>query len=166
MAIFPGINFILLDSDCLPTTLFEAADLWKDGFLTRFPPGAGKGLPQKHPLHRKRDYVNRPDVVYTQHRVDADRQGQGVLLVTEPHSELNAGLVVVFSSSHPSIFDWGEWTRRCRRLPDTEFNSLLASASEKVVQEFLELLTGFLQTMGPVRLSSLPFGGHMHPILS
>ena len=70
VAIFPGINFILLDSDCLPITLFEAADLWKEGFLTRFPPGAGKGLPQ-----RKRDYVNRPDVVYTQHRVDADRQG-------------------------------------------------------------------------------------------
>ena len=144
VAIFPGINFILLDSDCLPITLFEAADLWKEGFLTRFPPGAGKGLPQKHPLRRKRDYVNRPDVVYTQHRVDADRQGQGVLLVTEPHSELNAGLVVVFSSTHPSIFNWGEWTRRCRRLPDTEFNSLLASASEKVVQEFMKLLTGFL----------------------
>ena len=144
VAIFPGINFILLDSDCLPITLFEAADLWKEGFLARFPLGAGKGLPQKHPLHRRRDYVNRPDVVYTQHRVNADRQGQGVLLVTEPHSELNAGLVVVFSSAHPSIFNWGEWTRRCRCLPDTEYNSLLASASEKVVQEFLKLLTGFL----------------------
>ena len=144
VAIFPGINFILLDSDCLPITLFEAADLWKEGFLARFPPGAGKGLSQKHPLHRKRDYVNRPDVVYTQHRVDADRPGQGVLLVTEPHSELNAGLVVVFSSTHPSIFNWSEWTRRCRRLSDTEFNSLLASASEKVVQEFMKLLTGFL----------------------
>ena len=125
------------NSDCLPITLFEAADLWKEGYLTRFPPGAGQGLPQKHPLHRKRDYVNRPDVVYTQHRVDADRQGQGVLLVTEPHSELNAGLVVVFSSSHPPIFDWADWTRRCRRLPDTEFDSLLATASETVVQEFL-----------------------------
>ena len=144
VAIFPGINFILLDSDCLPITLFEAADLWKEGFLARFPLGAGKGLPQQHPLHRRRDYVNRPDVVYTQHRVNADRQGQGVLLVTEPHSELNAGLVVVFSSAHPSIFNWSEWTRRCRCLPDTEYNSLLSSASEKVVQEFLKLLTGFL----------------------
>ena len=142
--LFSLVSTILLDSDCLPITLFEAADLWKEGYLTRFPPGAGKGLPQKHPLHRKRDYVNRPDVVYTQHRVDADRQGQGVLLVTEPHSELNAGLVVVFSSSHPPIFDWVEWTRRCRRLPDTEFDSLLATASETVVQEFLRLLTGFL----------------------
>ena len=103
VAVFPGINFILLDSDCLPITLFEAADLWKEGFLSRFPPGSGKGLPQQHPLHRRRDFVNRPDVVYTQHRVNADRQGQGVLLVTEPRSELNAGLVVVFSSAHPSI---------------------------------------------------------------
>ena len=69
---------------------------------------------------------------------------QGVLLVTEPRSELNAGLVVVFSSAHPSIFNWSEWTRRCRRLPDTEYDSLLSSASEKVVQEFLKLLTSFL----------------------
>ena len=52
--------------------------------------------------------------------------------------------MVVFSSAHPSIFNWGEWTRRCRRLPDSEYNSQLASASEKVVQEFLKLLTGFL----------------------
>ena len=139
VAVFPGINFILLDSDCLPITLFEAADLWKEGFLARFPLGSGKGLPQQHPLHRRRDFVNRPDVVYTQHRVNADRQGQGVLLVTEPHSELNAGLVVVFSSAHPSIFNWSEWTRRCRRLPDSEYDSLLSSASEKVVQEFLKL---------------------------
>ena len=145
VSIFPGINFILLDSDCLPITLFEAADLWKEAYLTRFLLGTGKGLPQRHPLHRKREFANRPDVVYTQHRVDADRQGQGVLLVTEPHSELNAGLVVIFSSSHPPFFDWVDWTRRCRRLPDTQFDSLLATATEKVEQAFLALPTGFLQ---------------------
>ena len=49
-----------------------------------------------------------------------------------------------FSSAHPSIFNWSEWTRRCRRLPDSEYDSLLSSASEKVVQEFLKLLTSFL----------------------
>ena len=78
------------------------------------------------------------------HTNHADRQGQGVLLVTEPHSELNAGSVVIFSSSHPPFFDWADWTRRCRRLPDTEFDSLLATATEKVEQAFLGLLTGFL----------------------
>ena len=57
---------------------------------------------------------------------------------------LNAGLVVIFSSSHPPLFDWADWTRRCRRLPDTEFDSLLATATETVEQAFLGLLTGFL----------------------
>ena len=143
VSIFPGINFILLDSDCLPVALFEAADLWKEAYLTRFPSGTGKGLPLQHPLHRKREFANHPEVVYTQHRVNADRQRQGVLLVTEPHSELNAGLVV--SSSHPPLFNWADWTRRCRRLPDTQFDSMLATAAEEVEQSFLVILTGFLQ---------------------
>ncbi len=86
VALFPGINFILLDSDCLPVTLFEAADLWKEAYLTRFPPGTGKGLPKQHPLHRRRAFVHNPDVVYTQQRVSESKMGQGVLLVTEPHS--------------------------------------------------------------------------------
>ena len=28
VAVFPGLNFALLDSDCLPVTLFEIEDLW------------------------------------------------------------------------------------------------------------------------------------------
>ena len=66
VALFPGTNFILLDSDCLPVTLFEAADLWREGYLTRFPPGTGKTLPAKHPLDRKQVYLHDPRVVYTQ----------------------------------------------------------------------------------------------------
>ena len=31
--------------------------------------------------------------------------GQGAFVVTEPHSELNAGLIVIFRSSHPSLFE-------------------------------------------------------------
>ena len=145
VAIFPGINFILLDSDCLPVTLFEAADLWKGAYLTRFPPGTGKGLPKQHPLHRRRDFVNHPEVVYTQQRVSANKQGQGVLLVTEPHSELNAGLVVIFGSTHPPLLNWTEWTRRCRCLPDSQLDNLLSATAEEMEQAFLELLTGFLQ---------------------
>ena len=37
VAMFPGINFVLLDSDCLPITLFEAEDLWTEAYLARFP---------------------------------------------------------------------------------------------------------------------------------
>lgn len=32
-AFFPSITFILLDSDCLPITLFEVADLWQEAYL-------------------------------------------------------------------------------------------------------------------------------------
>ena len=60
VALFPGINFIPLDSDCLPVTLFEAADLWKEGYLARFPLGTGRAMPTQHPLHRKRVYLNDP----------------------------------------------------------------------------------------------------------
>ena len=33
--LFPGIHFVLLDSDCVPVTLFEVADLWKELSLIR-----------------------------------------------------------------------------------------------------------------------------------
>ena len=28
--LFPGVHVVLLDSDCVPITLFEVADLWKE----------------------------------------------------------------------------------------------------------------------------------------
>ena len=43
--------------------------------------------------------------------------GQGALLVTEPHSELNAGLIVIFRSAHPPLFDWNAWSLRFRSSP-------------------------------------------------
>ena len=77
--------------------------------MTRFPPGTGKAMPTKHPLHRKQVYLHDPRVVYTQQRVNESKAGQGVLLVTEPFSELNAGLIVIFGSSHPPLFHWADW---------------------------------------------------------
>ena len=59
---------------------------------------------KNHPLHRKPVYLHDPRVVYTQHRVNENKAGQGVLLVAEPFSELNAGVIVIFGSSHPPCF--------------------------------------------------------------
>ena len=145
VALFPGINFILLDSDCLPVTLFEAADLWKEAYLTRFPPGTGKALPKQHPLHRRRAFVSNSEVVYTQLRVNESNMGQGVLLVAEPHSELNAGLVVIFGSSHPPLLNWAEWTHRCGCLPDSQQDDLLSTKAEDLEGLFFSLMNGFLQ---------------------
>ncbi len=108
VAAFPGIHFILLDSDCLPVTLFEVADLWSEAYVARFPPGSGKSIPLQHLLQRQQRYIQDSQVVYTPHRVDSCRIGQGILLVTEPRSELNAGFIVAFASSHPPLFDWKE----------------------------------------------------------
>ena len=62
-----GVNFILLECDCLTFTLFKAADLWREGYLTRFPPGTGKTMPTMHLLHRKQVCLGDQRVVYTQH---------------------------------------------------------------------------------------------------
>ena len=51
VAVFPGLNFVLLDSDCLPVTLFEVEDLWTEAFLARFPAHSDVGIPKAHPLH-------------------------------------------------------------------------------------------------------------------
>ena len=37
VAVFAGLNFVLLDSDWLPVTLCEVEDLWTEAFLARFP---------------------------------------------------------------------------------------------------------------------------------
>ena len=34
--VFPGLNIVLLDSDCVPVTLFEVADLWQEALLRGF----------------------------------------------------------------------------------------------------------------------------------
>ena len=117
VAVFPGINFVLLDSDCLPVTLFEVEDLWTEAYLARFPAHGESGIPQAHPLRALARYSNDPKVVYTQSRVSSTRMGQAALVVSEPHAELNAGLIVIFRSSHPSLFDWNAWSLRLRSSP-------------------------------------------------
>ena len=147
VAVFPGLNFVLLDSDCLPVTLFEVStveDLWTEAFLARFPAHSDDGIPKAHPLHACQRFRSDPKVQYTQHRVSSTRMGQGALVVTEPHSALNAGLIVVFRSSHPSLFDWNAWTLRFRgspgTIPDVEYGeeaSKLAVAFWGRIGEFL-----------------------------
>ena len=97
VAVFPGLNFVLLDSDCLPVTLFEVEDLWTEAFLARFPVHSDVGIPKEHPLRACQRFRSDPKVQY------------------------NCGI----SSSHPPLFDWDDWALRCGgfpgTLPDTEY---------------------------------------------
>ena len=145
MAVFPGINFVLLESDCLPVTLFEVEDLWTEAYLARFPAHCESGIPQAHPLRAIARFSKDPQVVYTQSRVSSTRMGQAALVVSEPHAELNAGLIVIFRSSHPPLFDWNAWSLRLRSSPgsitEDEFKeeaSNLAFAFWDRIGEFLK----------------------------
>ncbi len=69
--------------------------------------------------------------------------------MTEPHSELNAGLIVIFGSSHPALFSWTEWTRRCRCLPDEQFDELVIAQADVLEGLFFTRMGEFLQrTLG------------------
>ena len=97
------------------------------------------------PLRALARFCKDPQVVYTQSRVCSTRMGQGALVVTEPHAELNAGLIVIFRSSHPPLFDWNAWSLRLRSSPgsitEDEFKdeaSNLAFAFWDRIGEFLK----------------------------
>ena len=123
-------------------TLFEVEDLWTEAYLARFPAHCESGIPQAHPLRALARFSKDPQVVYTQSRVCSTRMA---LVVTEPHAELNAGLIVIFCSSHPPLFDWNAWSLRLRSSPgsitDDEFKdeaSNLAFAFWDRIGEFLK----------------------------
>ena len=54
-------------------------------------------------------------------------------MVTEPHVELNAGLIDIFRSSHPPIFNWNAWSLRLR--------SSLGTATDDVLKDEASTLT-------------------------
>ena len=69
--------------------------------------------------------------------------------MTEPYSKLNAGLIVVFGSSHPALFSWTDWTHCCRCLPDEHFDELVSTQADVLEGLFLTRLGEFLQrTLG------------------
>ena len=144
VAMFPGLNFVLLDSDCLPVTLFEVEDLWTEAFLARFPAHSDGGIPQAHPLPAFTRFRTDPQVVYTQHRVCSTRMGQGALVVTEPHSELNAGLIVISRSSHPPLFDWNAWSLRFRSSPGSVTDEELKEEASRLAVTFWGRIGEFL----------------------
>lgn len=139
---------MLLDSDCLPVTLFEMEDLWTEAYLARFPAYTNTGIPQQHPLHQCSRFANDPQAHYTQKNVSSTRMGQGVLVVTEPHSELNAGLIVVFRSSRPALFNWHDWALRHRSHPGSLSDEEYRSTAAKLSKAFCDRIENFYY--GPV----------------
>ena len=61
--------------------------------------------------------------------------------MTEPHAELNAGLIVIFRSSHPPLFDWHAWSLRFR-------SSLGSVTDEELKDEASNLAAAFWDRIG------------------
>ena len=134
-----------------------ADDLWTEAYLARYPAHSESGIPKTHPLRAFERFRTDPRVVYTQHRVCSTRMGQGALVVTEPHSELNAGLIVIFRSSHPPLFDWYAWSIR--------FRSSLGSVTDEELKDEASNLAAGEGALDSIWFGGFAFDGHVFTTL-
>ena len=153
-ASFPGKHFFLIESDCLPVTLFEAFDLWQEAYLTRFPLGAEESRKTPHPLLHHQRFQHDCYVRDTREGTSHQKIGQGVILVTEPHAELNAGFVGLFASSHPAIFNWAQWNTETNNLIESELEARCAKTADLLTVAYWKLVSQYLcRRLSPQELS-------------
>ena len=108
VALYPNIHFALIDNDCLPLTLFEITELWQLADPRVLP--LGTKVTNVETTSRDGEPTVTEGTTHPHKRARRDPcpgtlPPQGVILFTEPHSELNAGLVVVCASRHQPILD-------------------------------------------------------------
>ena len=110
--VFPGTHFVLLDCDCIPVTLFEVADLWKDVSLIRNPCEACP-LPVSPATDALADLTESAPKASKVGKKDHQHMqiGQGILLVTEHNAEINAGFIVVFGSQPAPPVGETQWNQ-------------------------------------------------------
>ena len=153
-ASFPGKHFFLLDSDCLPVTLFEAFDIWQEAYLTRFPLGAEESRKLPHPLLQYQRFQHDCYVKDTREGTSHQKMGQGVVLVTEPHAELNAGFVGLFASKHPAIFNWAQWNAETKHLNQREEEERCSQTAGILTSAYWTLVSQYLcRRLSPHELS-------------
>ena len=98
---FTGLHIVLLDSDCVPVTLFEVEDLWQEAQRLQH-----SGFPGPVPTSSCTGGLNLDQA--GQSSLSKPKE-QGVILVTEHNAELNAGFAVLRGSNHaPPLLeeDW------------------------------------------------------------
>ncbi len=144
--LFPGVHFVLLDSDCVPVTLFEVADLWKELSLLR------DGLTSTTAsLSRSKAGRTSEGSVSKASKLSHDQWkhqtvGQGVLLVTEHNAEVNAGFIVAFASSHQSVISEQRWRELLRSLEDEVNIAILQQEVARIAELYWHYTSEFLAT--------------------
>ena len=148
--LFPGVHFVLLDSDCVPVTLFEVADLWKEISLLH------KGLTQANASCPKGPVSGEPrESVPKASKLSHGRWqhqiiGQGVLMVTEHNAEVNAGFIVAFASSHRTAVTETRWRRMLDAIGTVHETDVLAHEANRLANLYWNYINDFLDTRRPL----------------
>ena len=81
--VYPAVNFVLTDSDCVPTSLFEVAEL----------------------VNLMTDRTSRAETMQHHTMASSSQCPPAVLLMTESKAELNAGLIIVTGHTATQLED-------------------------------------------------------------
>ena len=103
-----------------------------------------KDWPLATPLQKLECFQRDQTVIFTQGEASIENVGQGVLLVTEPHSEVNAGFVVMFASDHRNLINWKRWNEQLASQAEGERPALCRLKSEEVTALFWDLMATYL----------------------
>ena len=106
--VFPTVNFALTDSDCVPTSLFEVAEL----------------------VNLMTDKASRAEAMQHYTMASSSQCPPAVLLTTEAKAELNAGLIIVtgHAPTHTADVDMDQET------PDASMPPVDAAAPMRVMR--------------------------------
>ena len=91
-----------------------------------------------HPLLQHQRFQHDCYVRDTREGTSHQKMGQGVVLVTEPHAELNAGFVGLFASGHSAIFNWAQW------MTEGEFEARCAQTADFLTSAYWKLVSQYL----------------------
>ena len=148
--LFPGVHFVLLDSDCVPVTLFEVADLWKEiSLLQNGLVHATASCPEDPVPGGARESVTKASKL-SHDRWHHQIIGQGVLLVTEHNAEVNAGFIVAFASSHRSAVREDQWKQISEACSSTQEINLLQHEADRLANLYWDYVSDFLDSRRPL----------------
>ena len=142
--LFPGVHFVLLDSDGAPVKLFEVADLWKEisllqNGLTHATPSFPKG-PVSSETSESVPKASKLSHDRWQHQII----GQGVLLVTEHNAEVNAGFIVAFASSHRPALTENRWREVSEAKGTAQEANVLQQEADRLANLYWGYVNDFL----------------------
>ena len=143
--LFPGVHVVLLDSDCVPVTLFEVADLWKEVSLLQ------NGLTRSfQTCTQESNSAASEESAPKASKLSRDRWhhqviGQGALLVTHRNAEINAGFIVAFASSHTTSVKEDRWRLISDACLTPRNSGLLQREAERLAHLYWEYV-GYSQT--------------------